>query len=70
MEVVGVVFIAPTTIIVVGHKALSMGTPDSPVHIGQGIVHCSVPATSADLWRLQQSAVGSNRYPDCPVHTG
>jgi hypothetical protein len=55
MEVVGVVFIAPTRIVAVGQKSssfLSTSAPDSPVHTGQGTVHCSVPATSPDRWRL------------------
>jgi hypothetical protein len=49
---------------------LLTGTPDSPVRIGQGTVHCPVPATSADRWGMYQSIVVSDRYPDCPVHTG
>jgi hypothetical protein len=53
MEGVGVVFIAPTTNIVV----LSTGAPDSPVHTEHSTVHCLVPATSADRWGLVQSTV-------------
>jgi hypothetical protein len=47
-----------------------MGAPNSPVRTGHGIVHCLVPATSADRWGLEQSTVGSVcpcGAPDSPV---
>jgi hypothetical protein len=47
------VFIAPTTILVVGCAFLSTGTPDSPVRTGHCTVHCPVPATSIVCWSRQ-----------------
>jgi hypothetical protein len=43
MEVVGGVFIAPTTILVVAGN----GTPDSPMAYQIVTIHCQVRATSA-----------------------
>jgi hypothetical protein len=36
---------------------LSTGAPDSPVRIGHCIVHCPVPATSADCWGSEQLTI-------------
>jgi hypothetical protein len=47
------VFIAPTTILAIGCRFLSTGTPDSPVRTGHTTVHFLVPATSADHWGLE-----------------
>jgi hypothetical protein len=70
---VGVVFIGPNPIFSRWTESISfrsMGTSDRPVRTGHCTFHCPVPTTSADHWDLYQSTVGSDRYPDSPVHTG
>jgi hypothetical protein len=52
---VGVVFIGPNPIPsrwTESNSFLSTGTPESPVHTGQGTIQCLVPATSTDYWGL------------------
>jgi hypothetical protein len=44
------VFIAPTTILVIGYSFLSTSAPDSLVPTGHNTVHCMVSAMSVACW--------------------